>query len=218
MLPPLSRSRRRGASPRCRQRQGVLLRRAGARRDTRPSGWTRLSPRFADREDIRQSAPASSYSARGVGAVLPGESFDRAVSVCVLEHTRDDARVLRGDPPGLEARRSLRPGRSTASIRPRVTDSFRERLIGGSTAATSSTATRGFVPPRGRGIRNAGDEVPLRRASLDRDPALRLDVPLPERLPASLSDSVHPLLWLDHHWSGKKRSGMILAAKARKRA
>src|SRR6185369_2888173 len=40
----------------------------------------------------------------GESAPFPAESFDRAVSVCVLEHTRDDARVLR------EVHRVLKPG------------------------------------------------------------------------------------------------------------
>ena len=42
--------------------------------------------------------------AQGEDLPFAGGSFDRAVSVCVLEHTRDDARVL------AEVRRVLKPG------------------------------------------------------------------------------------------------------------
>src|SRR5215471_13038643 len=71
---------------------------------------------------------AQFVSAAGERLPLDSETFDRAVSVCVLEHTRDDAAVL------AEARRILKPNAIFALTvdclnSPHVTEGFRRHHV-----------------------------------------------------------------------------------------
>ena len=150
----------------------------------------------------------------GESVPFPGESFDRAVSVCVLEHTGDDARVLR------EVHRVLKPGGVFALTvdcldSPHVSDSFRERH------RREYRCNQLYSDARLRELlADAGFETLETRYLF----AGRLSIAILRfgsmfhyrNVFLLLFPILYPLLWLDHHGSRKARSGMILAAKARK--
>jgi SAM-dependent methyltransferase len=150
----------------------------------------------------------------GEAAPFSSATFDRAVSVCVLEHTKDDARVLR------EVHRVLKPGGVFALTvdcldSPHLSESFREhhrreyrcnqlysdaklrRLLADAGFETLETRYL-FAGRLSIFILRFGSVFHYRNVFLLLFPLL------------------YPLLWLDHHGSRKNRSGMILAAKARK--
>jgi SAM-dependent methyltransferase len=143
----------------------------------------------------------------------PG-SFDRAVSVCVLEHTRDDARVLR------EVHRVLKPGGVFALTvdcldSPHVSESFRDHhrreyrcnQLYSDAKLRKLLADAGFETLETRYLFAGRLSIVILRfgSAFHYRNVFLLLFPL-----------LYPFLRLDHHWSRKKRSGMILAAKARK--
>ncbi len=152
----------------------------------------------------------------GFGERLPlvPAGFDKAVSVCVLEHTQNDVGVLR------EVRRVLKPGALFAfSVdcldSPRVSEAFRahhvkeyrcNRLY--SDARVRELLTRcGFETLETEYIFESRLAIAI----------LRFGSRFHYRGPFVLLFPVlYPLLWLDHLLGGKKASGMILAVKARK--
>jgi SAM-dependent methyltransferase len=154
----------------------------------------------------------------GVGEALPFSpgSFDRAVSVCVLEHTNDDARVLR------EVHRVLQPGGVFALTvdcldSPRVSESFRRRhrveyrcnQLYSETKLRELLAGAGFETLETRYLFAGRLSIAiLRFGSLFHYRGVFI----------LLFPILYPLLLLDHAIGGKRRSGMILAAKARKTA
>jgi SAM-dependent methyltransferase len=175
---------------------------------------------------IDPSAPAVSIAKRHVDPRIPfvlgsGEdlafaagAFDRVISVCVLEHTGDDAKVLR------EVHRVLRPGGLFAlSVdclnSPYVSEAFRRRHA-------SEYRCNQFY----------GD-AKLRRLLSDAGfETLEMEYLFDSRLAVSilrfgslfhyrsvfilLFPLIYPLLYLDHTLGGRRKSGMILAVKARK--
>lgn len=152
----------------------------------------------------------------GTGEELPFSSgrFDRAVSVCVLEHTKDDARVLS------EVRRVLRPGGLFALTvdcldSPHVSESFRQRhrvqfrcnQLYSETKLKELLAGAGFETLETRYLFAGRLSIAiLRFGSLFHYRSVFI----------LLFPILYPLLLLDHAIGGKRRSGMILAAKARK--
>jgi SAM-dependent methyltransferase len=152
----------------------------------------------------------------GAGEELPfsSERFDRAVSVCVLEHTKDDARVLS------EVRRVLKPGGVFALTvdcldSPHVSESFRRRhrvqfrcnQLYSETKLKELLAGAGFETLETRYLFAGRLSIAI----------LRLGSVFHYRsVFILLFPILYPLLLLDHAIGGKRRSGMILAAKARK--
>ena len=152
----------------------------------------------------------------GVGEDLPfsSERFDRVVSVCVLEHTKDDARVLR------EVHRVLKPGGLfTVTVdcldSPHVSESFRRRhrmeyscnQLYSETKLKELFAGLGFETLETRYLFAGRLSIAiLRFGSVFHYRSVFI----------LLFPILYPLLLLDHAISGKMRSGMILAAKARK--
>jgi len=154
----------------------------------------------------------------GEGERLPfsSERFDRAVSVCVLEHTKDDAAVLE------EVRRVLKPGGVFALTvdsldSPYVPEAFRRDY------AKEYRCNQFYSDAKlSRLLSEAGFEV------------LQTEYLFSGRLSVAilrfghrfhfrsafvlLFPVLYPLLLLDRAVGGKKSSGMILAAKARKPA
>ena len=152
----------------------------------------------------------------GEGEALPFKpaSFDRAVSVCVLEHTRDDSRVLS------EVSRVLKPGGTFAlSVdcldSPHVSEKFRRHYreeyrcnqFYSDAKLREMLAREGFETLEtqylfsGRlsiAILRFGSRFHFRGVFIVLFPIL------------------YPLLLLDSAVGGKRTSGMILAAKARK--
>jgi SAM-dependent methyltransferase len=151
----------------------------------------------------------------GEAAPFSAESFDRAVSVCVLEHTKDDARVLR------EVHRVLKTGGLFALTvdcldSPHVSEAFRRHhreeyrcnqlysdaklreLLAGAGFETLETRYL-FAGRLSIAILRLGSVFHYRSVFILLFPVL------------------YPLLLLDHVIGGKRRSGMILAAKARKK-
>jgi SAM-dependent methyltransferase len=154
----------------------------------------------------------------GAGEALPLSpgQFDRAVSVCVLEHTKDDARVLS------EVHRVLKPGGVFALTvdcldSPHVSEEFRRhhreeyrcnqlysdaklrKLLAAAGFETLETRYL-FAGRLSMAILRFGSLFHYRNVFILLFPIL------------------YPLLLLDHAFSGKRTSGMILAAKARKKA
>lgn len=152
----------------------------------------------------------------GSGEAVPfsSESFDRAVSVCVLEHTKDDARVLS------EIRRVLKRGGLLALTvdcldSPLVSESFRRHhreeyrcnqlysegrlkaLLADAGFETLETRYL-FAGPLSIAILRFGSLFHYRSVFILLFPIL------------------YPLLLLDHAFGAKRRGGMILAAKARR--
>jgi len=152
--------------------------------------------------------------ASGEAVPFSSESFDRAVSVCVLEHTKDDARVLS------EVRRVLRPGGVFALTvdcldSPHVSEAFRRRhrmeyrcnQLYSETKLKELLALAGFETLETRYLFAGRLSIAiLRFGSLFHYRSVFI----------LLFPILYPLLLLDHVIGGKKRSGMILAAKARK--
>ncbi len=152
----------------------------------------------------------------GQGEALPfsGGRFDRAVSVCVLEHTGDDVRVLS------EVRRVLKPGGIFALTvdcldSPFVSEAFRRRhreeyrcnQLYSDAKLRKMLARAGFETLETRYLFSGRLSIAiLRFGSLFHYRSVFI----------LLFPLFYPLLLLDHVVSRKKRSGMILAAKARK--
>jgi len=151
----------------------------------------------------------------GEDLAFPPERFDKAVSVCVLEHTRDDARVLR------EVHRVLKPGGlfalSVDSLSSRhVSEGFRRHHI----REYHCNQLYGDAKLR-RLLSDAGFETLEMEYLFESRLAvsiLRIGSRFHYRGPFILLFPVlYPFLWLDHVLGGKRKSGMILVAKARKR-
>ncbi len=152
----------------------------------------------------------------GTGESLPfsSERFDRAVSVCVLEHTKNDAQVLD------EVRRVLKPGGVFAlSVdcldSPYVSEAFRRHhreeyrcnQLYGDAKLRGMLARAGFETLETRYLFAGRLSIAiLRFGSLFHYRSVFV----------LLFPILYPLLLLDDMVSGRKSSGMILAAKARK--
>jgi SAM-dependent methyltransferase len=151
---------------------------------------------------------------RGEELAFASQSFDKAVSVCVLEHTEDDRRVLS------EVNRVLRDGGTFAlsvdSLDSRhISAAFRDRHV------------------RLHRCRHLYDEAGLREM-LDAAGFATLETEYLFDSTASaavlrfgswfryrgifilLFPILYPVLWLDHRSRRSKNGGMILAARARK--
>jgi SAM-dependent methyltransferase len=152
----------------------------------------------------------------GAGESLPfsSERFDRAVSVCVLEHTKDDARVLD------EVHRVLKPGGVFALTvdcldSPHISEGFRRHhreeyrcnQLYGEAKLREMLARAGFETLETRYLFAGRLSIAiLRFGSLFHYRSVFV----------LLFPILYPLLLLDHAVSKKKSSGMILAAKAKK--
>ena len=152
----------------------------------------------------------------GAGEALPFSAgrFDRAVSVCVLEHTKDDARVLS------EVRRVLKVGGVFALTvdcldSPHLSEEFRQHhrreyrcnQLYSDAKLRRLLADAGFETLETRYLFAGRLSIAiLRFGSLFHYRSVFI----------LLFPILYPLLVLDHAISGKKTSGMILAAKARK--
>jgi SAM-dependent methyltransferase len=153
----------------------------------------------------------------GAGEALPFSpaSFDRAVSVCVLEHTRDDSKVLS------EVSRVLKPGATFAlSVdcldSPYVSESFRRHY------REEYRCNQFYSDPKLREmLAKAGFETLETRYLFSG----RLSVAILRfgsrfhfrGVFILLFPILYPLLLLDSIITGEKESGVILAAKARKK-
>ncbi len=153
----------------------------------------------------------------GTGEAIPVASgaFDRAVSVCVLEHTADDARVL------AEVHRALAPGSLFAlSVdclnSPHVTEAFRAHHVAeyrcnqlySDAKIRALLAEAGFETLQTRYLFTGRTAIAILRWGSRfhyRGPFLLL-FPL-----------IYPFLWLDHVLGRNAASGMILAIQARRR-
>lgn len=152
----------------------------------------------------------------GAGESLPFSSgrFDRAVSVCVLEHTKDDTRVLE------EVHRILKPGGVFALTvdcldSPYVSETFRRHhreeyrcnQLYGYAKLREMLARAGFEVLESEYLFAGRLSIAiLRFGSLFHYRSVFI----------LLFPILYPLLLLDHFLSSKRQSGMILAAKARK--
>jgi SAM-dependent methyltransferase len=152
----------------------------------------------------------------GTGEALPFSSgqFDRAVSVCVLEHTKDDAAVL------AETWRVLKPGGIFALTvdcldSPHVPEAFRRHY------EREYRCNQFYSDARLRELlAQAGFEVTKTRYLF----AGRLSITILRfgslfhfrNVFILLFPLLYPLLLLDNVLSPKAKSGMILAAAARK--
>ena len=153
----------------------------------------------------------------GVGEALPFSpaSFDRAVSVCVLEHTRDDSRVLS------EISRVLKPGGTFAlSVdcldSPHVSERFRRHYreeyrcnrLYSDAKLREMLARAGFETLETRYLFSGRLSIAILRfgSRFHFRSVFILLFPI-----------LYPLLLLDSVITGRKESGVILAAKARKR-
>jgi SAM-dependent methyltransferase len=155
---------------------------------------------------------------RGSGEDLPfdGRRFDRAVSVCVLEHTRDDARVL------AEVFRVVKPGGVFAlSVdcldSPHVTAEHREHHV------REYRCNQLYDERRIRRMLDAAgfEVIETRHLFSGRWSValLRWGSRFHYRGPfILLFPAVLPALWLGELLSKKTRGGMILTIRARRRA
>lgn len=153
--------------------------------------------------------------AAGEDLPFSSEAFDRAISVCVLEHTRDDRRVLS------EVRRVLRPGGIFAlSVdtldSPHVTEADRLRHV------AEYRCHQLYDAGRIRSLLDeAGFEVLETRALFSSRLSaaiLRWGSRFHYRGPFVLFfPLVLPLLWLDEAVAGGGETGMILAVRCRRR-
>ncbi len=153
----------------------------------------------------------------GTGEAIPVASgaFDRAVSVCVLEHTVDDARVL------AEVHRALVPGSLFAlSVdclnSPHVTEAFRAHHV------AEYRCNQLYSDAKIRGLlAEAGFETLQTRYLFTGRTAiaiLRWGSRFHYRGPfLLLFPLIYPFLWLDHALGRNAGSGMILAVQARRR-
>lgn len=165
----------------------------------------------------RYAAPTSHFVlGEGERLGLADAQFDRAVSVCVLEHTRDDAAVLR------EVSRVMKPGGifalSVDSLSsPHVSEAFRSDHV------REYRCNQLYDTARIRALLEAAGFETLATEYLF---AGRLSVSLMRfgsrfhyRGPfILLFPLIYPLLLLDHARRRDEQGGMILAVKARKRA
>jgi SAM-dependent methyltransferase len=152
--------------------------------------------------------------AAGENLPLAAGTFDRAVSVCVLEHTRDDAAVL------AEVRRVLRPDGVFALTvdclnSPYVDESFRRHYV------AEYRCVQLYDDARIRQLLDdAGFEVLESRYLFTGRLAiaiLRWGSRFHYRGPfILLFPVIYPFLWMDHILGRRRKSGMILAVKARK--
>jgi SAM-dependent methyltransferase len=187
----------------------------------------KLARRGLDAVGIDPSLPALAIAKRwvdrgghflcaaGEGLPLAAASFDCAVSVCVLEHTRDDAAVL------AEVRRILRPdGLFALSVdclnSPHVDESFRRHHV------AEYRCVQLYDHARIRQLLDdAGFEVLESRYLFTGRLAiaiLRWGSRFHYRGPfILLFPVIYPFLWMDHILGRRRTSGMILAVKARKR-
>ena len=152
----------------------------------------------------------------GTGEALPLSSgwFDRAVSVCVLEHTKDDEAVL------AEVQRVLKPGGIFALTvdcldSPRVPEAFRRHY------AREYRCNQFYSDAELRELLSrAGFDVLKTRylfAGRLAIAILRFGSLFHFRNVFILSfPLLYPLLLLDHAFNARARSGVILAAAARK--
>jgi SAM-dependent methyltransferase len=152
--------------------------------------------------------------AAGESLPFSSERFDRAVSVCVLEHTKDDARVLD------EVHRVLKPGGVFALTvdcldSPHISEGFRRHhreeyrcnQLYGDAKLREMLARAGFEVLQSEYL-FAGrlSTAILRFGSIFHYRSVFI----------LLFPILYPLLLLDRAVSKKKSSGMILAAKAKK--
>jgi SAM-dependent methyltransferase len=154
-------------------------------------------------------------AATGEDLPVAAASFDRAVSVCVLEHTSDDARVL------AEVHRALAPGSLFAlSVdclnSPLVTEAFRAHHV------AEYRCNKLYSDPKIRGLlAEAGFETLRTRYLFTGRTAiaiLRWGSRFHYRGPfLLLFPLIYPFLWLDHVLSRNATGGMILAVQARRR-
>ena len=165
----------------------------------------------------RYAAPTSHFVlGEGERLGLADGQFDRAVSVCVLEHTRDDAAVLR------EVSRVMKPGGifaiSVDSLSsPHVSEAFRSHHV------REYRCNQLYDTARIRALLDAAGFETLAAEYLF---AGRLSVSLMRfgsrfhyRGPfILLFPLIYPLLLLDHSRRRHEQGGMILAVKARKRS
>ena len=172
-------------------------------------GALAIAKRWVDRE-------GRFLGAAGESLPLAAGAFDRAVSVCVLEHTRDDAAVL------AEVRRVLRPrGLFALTVdclnSPHVSESFRRHHIAEYRCLQLYDDDRirrllteaGFDVIETRYLFTGGLAIAI----------LRWGSRFHYRGPFILLFPVtYPFLWLDHIFGRRRKSGMILAVKARKAA
>jgi SAM-dependent methyltransferase len=185
-----------------------------------------LARRGLDSVGVDPSLPALAIAKRWVdrdgrflgaaGEELPlsAGTFDRAVSVCVLEHTRDDAAVL------AEVRRVLRPdGLFALSVdclnSPYVSEAFRRHHV------AEYRCVHLYDDARIRRLlTEAGFEVVETRYLFTGRLAiaiLRWGSRFHYRGPfILLFPVIYPFLWMDHILGRRRKSGMILAVKARK--
>ena len=153
----------------------------------------------------------------GAGEALPFSpaSFERVVSVCVLEHTRDDARVLR------EVHRVLEPGGIFALTvdtldSPHVSEAFRRHhreeyrcnQLYSDAILRKALERAGFETLETRYLFSGRLSIALLRfGSLFHYRSVFI----------LLFPILYPLLLLDHAAGRNRKSGMILAAKARRK-
>lgn len=187
---------------------GVLARRGSALVGVDPSpAAVRIAKRYVDRDGRFVLA---------LGEDLPfgPDHFEKAVSVCVLEHTRDDARVL------AEVRRVLEPGGIFALTvdcldSPHVSKKFRDHHI------REYRCNQLYSDARLRKLLTAcGFETVETEYLLRSRPAiavLRFGSLFHYRGPfIFLFPILYPVLWLDRFLGKGEPGGMILAVKARK--
>jgi SAM-dependent methyltransferase len=176
-----------------------------------------VDPSLAALSIARADVDRAGLFVAGSGENLPlcSQAFDRAISVCVLEHTRDDRRVLS------EIHRALKPGALLAMSvdclnSPYVSSAFRahhvleyrcNHLYDEAKIRVLLQAT-GFEVLQSRYLFTGRLAVAI----------LRWGSRFHYRGPfVILFPLVYPFLWADH-WLGRGRSsGMILAVQARRR-
>jgi len=177
-----------------------------------------VDPSLAALAIARTDVDSSGRFVAGAGEDLPlsSEAFDRAISVCVLEHTRDDRKVL------AEIRRALKPGALLAlSVdclnSPFVSAAFRAHHV------LEYRCNQLYDDAKLRALLGeSGFEVLASRYLFTGRLAihiLRWGSRFHYRGPfVILFPLIYPFLLADH-WLGRRRSsGMILAVQARRKA
>ena len=165
----------------------------------------------------RYAAPTSHFVlGEGERLGLADAQFDRAVSVCVLEHTRDDAAVLR------EVSRVMKPGGifalSVDSLSsPHVSEAFRSHHVREYRCNQLYDGARIRVLLEAAGFETLAMEYLFAGRLSVR--LMRFGSRFHYRGPfILLFPLIYPLLLLDHARRRNEQGGMILAVKARKRA